>query len=253
MTCNGRRVVAAIDHLMEEPMTLKRNHTVPDGASRLVTLAGIQDRLVAALRHADGLGPLLLRLYLAPVLIQSGWTKFMSFESTATWMGNPDWGLGLPFPHLMAGLATGAELVGGVALVVGFATRWFAIPLIVTMLVAIFAVHWENGWLAIADGSSWLANDRVLEAAARKARAVELLKEYGDYGWLTARGSVTILNNGIEFAATYLIMLVSLLFTGGGRYTSVDYWIPRVLVRTSSCTRSDSASATDSGALTGSR
>ena len=27
------------------------------------------------------------------------------------------------------------------------------------------------------------------------------------------------------FAATYLIMLLSLLFTGGGRFTSVDYWI----------------------------
>ena len=142
-------------------------------------------------------------------------------------MGNPDWGLGLPFPELMVTLAAGAELLGGIALVFGFATRWVAIPLIATMLVAIFSVHWENGWLALSDASSWLANDRVLEAVERKSAAISLLKEHGNYSWLTSRGSITILNNGIEFAATYLVMLISLLFTGGGKYTSVDYWIAR--------------------------
>jgi len=185
----------------------------------------LQDRFVEALKPADGIGPLLLRLYLAPVLIQAGWTKFAAFENTAAWFGNPDWGLGLPFPELLTFLAASAELVGGIALVIGLATRWFAIPLIVTMLVAMFAVHWENGWLAISDGSSWLANERVMEAQPRKQAAIEILKEHGNYSWLTARGSITILNNGIEFAATYLVMLISLLFTGGGRYTSLDYWI----------------------------
>lgn len=191
--------------------------------------ATLQDRFVDALRPADGLGPLLLRLYLAPVMMQAGWTKFAAFEDTAAWFGNPDWGLGLPFPELLTVLAAGTELVGGAALLVGFATRWFAIPLIGTMLVAIFAVHWENGWLAISDSSSWLANERVMEAVPRRERAIEILREHGNYGWLTARGSITILNNGIEFAATYLIMLISLLFTGGGRFTSVDYWLQRAL------------------------
>ncbi|MAT85255.1 MAG: hypothetical protein CMQ43_06615 [Gammaproteobacteria bacterium] len=187
----------------------------------------LQERFTTALTAADGLGPLLLRLYLAPVMIQAGWTKFAAFEDTAAWMGNPDWGLGLPLPYLMTALAAGTELIGGAALLLGLATRWFAIPLIVTMLVAIFAVHWPNGWLAIADCSSWLANDRVLEACERKARAIDILREHGNYGWLTARGSITILNNGIEFAVTYLVMLVSLLFTGGGRHTSIDYWLQR--------------------------
>jgi uncharacterized membrane protein YphA (DoxX/SURF4 family) len=190
--------------------------------SRALTL---QDRFVEALRPAEGIGPLLLRLYLAPIMIQAGWTKFTAFESTAAWFGNPDWGLGLPFPGLMTFLAASAELMGGIALVVGLATRWAAIPLIVTMLVAIIAVHWGNGWLALADCSSWLANDRVADACVRKERIIEILREHGNYGWLTGRGSITILNNGIEFAATYLVMLVALLFTGGGRYTSLDYWI----------------------------
>lgn len=195
--------------------------SVTQGAVRL------QEQVVEALRPADGIGPLLLRLYLAPVFIQAGWTKFAAFENTAAWMGNPDWGLGLPLPYLMTALAAGAELLGGMALVVGLATRWFAIPLIVTMLVAIFAVHWENGWLALADCSSWLANDRVEEACVRKERAVSILQEHGNYPWLTSKGSITILNNGIEFAVTYLVMLTSLLFTGGGRYFSADFWIRR--------------------------
>ena len=37
-----------------------------------------------------------------------------------------------------------------------------------------------------------------------------------------------VLNNGIEFAVTYLIMLFALLFTGGGRYVSVDYYLSRL-------------------------
>lgn len=191
----------------------------------------VHRRFVDVLTPADGIGPLLLRLYLAPVMIQAGWTKFAAFEDTAAWMGNPDWGLGLPFPHVLAFLAAATELVGGLALVVGFATRWFAIPLMITMLVAIFAVHWPNGWLAIADCSSWLANERVMEGCVRKQAAIELLKEHGDYRWLTGGGSITVLNNGIEFAATYLVMLVALLFTGGGRYTSVDYYLQRAAAR----------------------
>jgi len=197
--------------------------------SFLDTTRTVYRRFTAGLVPLDGLPPLLLRLYLAPVLIQAGWNKLSAFESTAQWFGNPEWGLGLPLPYLMTALAAGTEFLGGIALVLGLATRLFAIPLAITMLVAMFTVHWDNGWLAIADPSSWLANERVLEAAPRKARAIELLKEHGNYAWLTARGPITILNNGIEFAATYLVMLVTLLFTGGGRYVSVDYWLGRAL------------------------
>jgi putative oxidoreductase len=53
----------------------------------------------------------------------------------------------------MAYLATGTEVLGAVALLVGLGTRWFAVPLMVTMLVAAFSVHAKNGWQAIKD--SW--------------------------------------------------------------------------------------------------
>jgi hypothetical protein len=41
--------------------------------------------------------------------------------------------------------------------------------------------------------------------------------------------TLKIFNNGIEFAATYGIMLLVLLFIDGGRCISVDYWINRSL------------------------
>jgi uncharacterized membrane protein YphA (DoxX/SURF4 family) len=37
-----------------------------------------------------------------------------------------------------------------------------------------------------------------------------------------------ILNNGIEFSITYLIMLFSLFFTGAGRLFSIDYWVAKL-------------------------
>lgn len=193
----------------------------------LINLYRHFDNVFQRIRVADGIAPLLLRLYLAPVFIQAGWNKLAHFEDTAAWFGNPDWGLGLPMPEVMTALAAGTEFFGGLLLIVGFGVRLLSIPLMVTMLVAAFAVHWENGWLAISDSSSWLANDRVMEAADRLDRAKDILRENGNYDWLTGRGSVVILNNGIEFAITYFIMLLSLFFTGAGRYFSIDYWIAK--------------------------
>ncbi|HEY0921159.1 DoxX family protein [Rheinheimera pacifica] len=180
---------------------------------------------IAQSQWLSGLAPLLLRLYLAPVLLQAGWNKYQHFDNTVAWFANTDWGLGLPAPALLAALAIAAETLGAVFLLLGLFTRLVSIPLIITMLVAIFAVHWPNGWLAIADTSSWLANERVVNSAEQLSRIKELLQQHGNYGWLTSNGNVVILNNGIEFAATYSVMLVSLFFSGGGRYTSLDYWL----------------------------
>ena len=177
-------------------------------------------------RKADFLAPLALRLYLVPVFLMAGYNKFIHFGDTAAWFGNPDWGLGLPLPNLMAFLATSTELAGAAMLFFGLGVRWISIPLMVTMLVAAFAVHWQNGWLAIADASQWLfANEKVFGAAERLDKAKDILKEHGNYEWLTESGSFVILNNGIEFAATYFIMLLALFFIGAGRYVSADYWI----------------------------
>jgi len=172
-------------------------------------------------RMADFLAPLALRLYLAPVFWMASNNKWNPFDAnsslngTIEWFGNPDWGLGLPFPELMAYMAWGAEYFGAIALVLGLGLRWFAIPLMATMVVAIATVHWENGWLAIAERTPQLEQAR------------QILQENGDYEWLTQPGSFVILNNGIEFATTYFIMLLALFFIGAGKYVSADYWIAK--------------------------
>ena len=181
----------------------------------------IHNAIFSRLKYLDGLAPLALRLFLGPVFGMAGTQKIAGMENTIEWFGNPDWGLGLPFPALLAHLAAYTEAIGALLLLLGLATRWISIPLIITMLVAIFAVHWGNGWAAIADSSAQ-------EVAIRLDAARGILREHGDYAWLTEQGGFVILNNGIEFGVTYLLMLFSLLFTGGGRFTSVDYYLAKL-------------------------
>lgn len=178
----------------------------------------IHNALFRPLSYLDGLAPLALRIYLFFPFLMAGTQKIQGIDQTIEWFGNPDWGLGLPFPTLMAYLAAYTEYIGAWLLLLGLATRWISVPLMVTMLVAIFAVHIDNGWAAIADSSS-------KEVAMRLGAAKEILREHGNYAWLTEKGNFVVLNNGIEFAVTYLIMLFSLFFTGGGRFTSVDYYL----------------------------
>lgn len=178
-------------------------------------------------RRLDFLGPLLLRLYLVPVFWMAGTQKLSNMDSTIAWFGNPDWGLGLPFPELLAWLAALTEAGGALLLLVGLAVRWISVPLIITMLVAIAAVHWPYGWQAIADPSGPFANARVLASAEKLERARSILQTHGNYPWLTSSGKLVVLNNGIEFAVTYLVMLVALFFSGAGRWFSLDDWIVR--------------------------
>lgn len=181
----------------------------------------IHNALFPRLRPLDGLPALAMRLYLVPVFWMAGTQKISGMESTIEWFGNPDWGLGLPAPELMAYLAAYTEAVGALLLLLGLATRWVCIPLMITMLVAIFAVHWDNGWAAIADSSA-------REVAVRLGAAKDILREHGNYDWLTEKGNFVVLNNGIEFAVTYLVMLFALFFSGGGRYVSLDYYLSRL-------------------------
>jgi len=191
---------------------------------KLLQLQALLDKT----RAFDFLGPLALRLYLAPIFWMAGTSKFSAFEDTAAWFGNPDWGLGLPFPTLMAFLAASTETLGAIMLLVGLGVRWISIPLMFTMLVAIFKVHWQYGWQAIADSKFCLFNcGDAQEAALRLDKAKEILQEHANYDWLTEQGGFVVLNNGIEFAVTYFIMLLGLFFIGAGKYASLDDWIAR--------------------------
>jgi len=196
------------------------------------------------LKAVDFIAPLLLRIYLAPIFIKAGYGKLQLGNSEAglferlladpnvvAWFGNPDWGLGLPLPELLAFLAGWSEFLGGWFLLFGILTRIISIPLMITMIVAATTAHWDNGWHALPESKltvPWEWRQDMIEGALdRKQRAVSILKEHSNYGFITEHGSVTILKNGIEFAATYFVMLLVLFFTGAGKYLGIDYWVAR--------------------------
>ena len=182
-------------------------------------------KLIDAGHQFNFIAPLALRLYLFPIFWMAGMHKLNSFNDTVSWFGNTEWGLGLPFPVVMASLAIAAEVIGAVFILMGFATRWATIPLMFTMIVAATTVHWQHGWQAVHDLMSPWANQNAEGAIERLDKAKELLQEYGNYEWLTEHGNFIVSNNGIEWAASYFIMLLALFFLGGGKYISIDYWI----------------------------
>lgn len=204
----------------------------------------------------DGIAPLLFRLVLGPVMIVAGYSKlgistdyesfsqfFSALPDIVAWFGNSEWGLGLPFPALLGFLAGWGEFIGGWLLLFGAFTRLAAFPLAVTMLVAIVFVHGANGWFAVAPTNpetspakvfAWFGSERAqqsltnsLEAGERLTRIKTLVDEHGYPEYLYEKGNLVILNNGIEFAFIYLAMLLSLIISGPGRFTSVDYYLTR--------------------------
>ena len=210
----------------------------------MIGILNFFQNLLDKFRALDFLAPLALRLYLVPIFWMAGTMKlnnagldclsgvngpcdFTPKQDIIDWFGNVEWGLGLPFPELLAHLAAYTEYFGAILLLIGLAVRWISIPLMVTMVVAAVTVHLPNGWLAIADGAGVFATARTEGAIERLDVAKNILQENGNYSWLTENGSFVVLNNGIEFSATYFIMLLTLFFIGAGKYFSVDYFIAR--------------------------
>ena len=72
-------------------------------------------------------------------------------------------------PGLLAWLGAFSEGVGGVALLLGFQTRLFALLIAGTMLVAIFGQQWGNGmWQMLpATGFLWVALYSMVVGAGR--------------------------------------------------------------------------------------
>ncbi|MCZ6711771.1 MAG: DoxX family protein [Gammaproteobacteria bacterium] len=219
----------------------------------IITTAGIwYGRLANLAGHFDGVASILMRLILGPVLILAGWEKLTGDN----WFAFSQEDFPFPFNVLPVGLswflASWTEFLGGILLLVGLGTRLVAIPLAVTMFVAAYGVHLDNGWPAIAPSNPpqlcvptteaysqsnvveryitcTNVNERTIEASKRLARAKVILREHGRYNYLNGSGSIVKLNNGIEFAATYLAMLFALVVVGGGRYFSLDYYVGRLL------------------------
>jgi len=85
------------------------------------------------------------RVLLALIFIVAGFGKLTGLEGTAGYIASK----GLPMPSLLAFGAGVLELVGGIALAIGFQARWSALALAVFTLVATFIFH--NYWAMPAE------------------------------------------------------------------------------------------------------
>jgi putative oxidoreductase len=81
----------------------------------------------------DWLPPLLARLTVGTVFLQSGWGKLHNFPKVIDFFTT----LGIPAPWFQAHLVATTEFVGGGLLILGLLTRLASIPLAVTMVVAL--------------------------------------------------------------------------------------------------------------------
>jgi putative oxidoreductase len=119
----------------------------------LATIVPLWNRLTALLDAGGAwLAPLGLRLLLAWEFWESGVEKF----NGENWFADIQGDFPFPFSVLPADLswflATWSELLGAIALVVGFGTRIFSFQLIVVTVVAWYAVHAGNGYNVCDNG-----------------------------------------------------------------------------------------------------
>ena len=116
------------------------------GAFSNPLLAGFDYLRVLANNIGAWVGLLGIRLFLAYEYGDSGMVK----HGAENWF--PEIEADFPFPFNVLPtdfswfLATWSELLGGVALVLGLATRFFSISLIILTIVAWVSVHAENGY-----------------------------------------------------------------------------------------------------------
>lgn len=121
-------------------------------------MINLYNRIRNGLIKAQDLPLLFLRLILAygfwePAKMKWGigqneYTTSESINSIAEWFE----GMGIFAPKLNAYLAASTEMAGVFLLALGLGTRLISFPLIITMIVAIKTVHWENGFAAGDNG-----------------------------------------------------------------------------------------------------
>ena len=116
-------------------------------------------------RYLAWLAPLFARITVGWVFLWSGWGKLNALDRIT--QNFVEWGI--PFPHVLTPFVSGVEFFGGLLLLLGLFTRVAAVPLVVTMIVAIVSAKWGDvdsletllgfeevsymalfGWLAVA-------------------------------------------------------------------------------------------------------
>lgn len=93
--------------------------------------------------NAVNFGLLVLRIGIACFMLTHGWPKLMKLLEGGEIQFLDPFGLGAK-PSFI--LAIFAEMLCSILILLGLATRWATIPLMITMLVAIFVAHATDGF-----------------------------------------------------------------------------------------------------------
>jgi len=107
---------------------------MPTLTDRISRLRRLILRVASSLRW---LPPTVTRLTLGFVFVESGWGKLHNLSKIIAYFTE----LGIPAPQFQAPLAAGTELVCGILMLLGLATRLASLPLIGTMIVAILTAR----------------------------------------------------------------------------------------------------------------
>jgi putative oxidoreductase len=91
------------------------------------------------------LAVLLGRILLAGTFVISGFGKITGFEGTAAYIA----GKGLPLPQVLTVIAILIEFGGGLAILLGWMTRWAALAMVVFLIVITPVFH--GFWAALPD------------------------------------------------------------------------------------------------------
>jgi len=158
-------------------------------------------RVQAVLNLVDALGRWLgllsLRVLLAWEFGEAGWEKWQGHNWFADIQDQFPWPFKLIPADINWALATGFEVVGAVALLLGLGTRFFAASLAVLTVVAMLSVHWPAAWSGLP----------------------ELMRGYV----FTDQG-----HGNFKLPVIFMAMLWPLLWQGAGR-CSLDAWLwPRL-------------------------
>jgi putative oxidoreductase len=145
------------------------------------------------------LGLLALRIILGWEFFESGVEKFRGENWFFDIQDKFPWPFNIVPPAISWQMATWFELAGGIALVLGLATRFFGVSLFVLTIVAIASVHWPADWTTLGG----------------------LLKGYA----ISDQG-----HGNFKLPVIFMAMLLPLILSGPGRL-SIDALIRRRLLR----------------------
>ncbi|HYB11016.1 MAG TPA: DoxX family protein [Alphaproteobacteria bacterium] len=107
------------------------------------------------MKHTAGYLPAIGRLLLSGLFVWAGYAKLMNSAGTAQYFADK----GVILPTLTVWIAIAVELLGGLAILVGFKTRWAAAILAIWCLITAFLVHLPAG---MGSGDAAAAYDNMI-------------------------------------------------------------------------------------------